>query len=173
MRFHLSVLPLGVFLGAALGLGLYTFVYAKGYSYFSNNPRACANCHVMQDQYSAWLKSSHRSAATCNDCHTPHDLIGKYATKTTNGFFHSLAFTTGSFPEVIQIKSRNRRVTENSCRSCHAEITSAIVGPHRATEISCIRCHFGVGHSAAWFAMIDIPSKTHPPPDEETSHDFQ
>ncbi len=58
--------------GVALGLGLYTFVYAKGYSYLTNDPEACANCHVMNDQYAGWVKSSHRSVAVCNDCHVPH-----------------------------------------------------------------------------------------------------
>jgi hypothetical protein len=27
----------------------YTFVYAKGYSYLTNDPGACANCHIMAD----------------------------------------------------------------------------------------------------------------------------
>jgi cytochrome c nitrite reductase small subunit len=48
---------------------------------------------VMEDNYSAWLTSSHHTVATCNDCHAPHDLVGKYAIKATNGFFHSLVIT--------------------------------------------------------------------------------
>ena len=36
-----------------VGLGLYTFVYAKGYSYLSNDPQGCANCHVMQELLAA------------------------------------------------------------------------------------------------------------------------
>jgi nitrate/TMAO reductase-like tetraheme cytochrome c subunit len=73
-----NTLLLEVALGLAIGLGGYTFIYSKGYSYLTNNPAACANCHVMRAQYDAWLKSSHRSAATCNDCHTPHNIFGKY-----------------------------------------------------------------------------------------------
>jgi hypothetical protein len=91
----------GVALGVAVGGGLYTFVYAKGGSYLTNNPQACANCHIMQDHYDAWIKSSHRSVATCNDCHTPPGLIPKYLTKAENGFFHSLYFTTGNFPDPL------------------------------------------------------------------------
>ena len=52
--------------GVAVGLAAYTFVYAKGYSYLTNDPAACANCHVMQAQYDAWMKSSHHSVAACN-----------------------------------------------------------------------------------------------------------
>jgi hypothetical protein len=37
--------------GVAGGLGLYTFVYAKGHSYITNDPAACSNCHVMSDQH--------------------------------------------------------------------------------------------------------------------------
>ena len=88
-------LSAAILLGVAVGLGGYTFIYAKGYSYLTNNPAACANCHVMQQQYDAWMKSSHHSAATCNDCHTPHNIIGKYAVKANNGFWHSFYFTSG------------------------------------------------------------------------------
>ena len=63
-----ALLAAAVLVGSAGGLGVYTFVYAKGYSYITNDPAACANCHVMNDQYSGWLKASHRSVAVCNDC---------------------------------------------------------------------------------------------------------
>ena len=33
-----------VLVGLTIGIGGYTFVYAKGYSYLSNDPQACANC---------------------------------------------------------------------------------------------------------------------------------
>lgn len=68
---------LGLALGAILGVSGYTFIYARGYSYMTNNPGACANCHVMQEYYDGWLKSSHRSVAVCNDCHTPAGFFGK------------------------------------------------------------------------------------------------
>ena len=64
--------------GAVMALGAYTFVYAKGYSYLTNNPGACANCHIMADHHAAWLKSSHRSVAVCNDCHTPPGTVAKH-----------------------------------------------------------------------------------------------
>ena len=41
----------GVTFGLAIGVGAYTFVYARGYSYLSDNAEGCANCHVMQQQY--------------------------------------------------------------------------------------------------------------------------
>lgn len=140
---------LALVFGAAAGLGGYTFVYARGYSYLTNDPAACANCHVMQDYYSGWMKSAHHAVASCNDCHTPHDFLGKYTTKALNGFSHSLAFTIGPIPDNILIKGRSERITEGACRSCHAAMTAAIDDPHSRQDISCIRCHADVGHGAS------------------------
>jgi len=159
----------GALFGIAIGLALYTFVYARGYAYLTNNPQACTNCHVMQEYYDAWIKSPHRAVAACNDCHTPHNFAGKYETKVENGFFHSLAFTSGRFPDNIFIRPRDERVTESTCRSCHEQITSAIAGPHNSKTISCIRCHFDVGHSAASF-VITSPE---PSPVESNSNGEQ
>ena len=138
----------GLVVGLPAGVGMYTFVYARGASYLTNNPEACANCHVMQGHYDAWLKSSHRNAAVCNDCHTPPNLIRKYMVKAENGFWHSFAFTTQRFHEPIQIKPRNLKVTEQACRKCHGEIVDAIEGTHHGMleEISCVQCHNTVGH---------------------------
>lgn len=148
----IKMILVGVALGAAIGVGGFTFIYAKGYSYLTNDPGACANCHVMQEQYAGWLKSSHRSVATCNDCHTPPNFVGKYYTKASNGFWHSYYFTTNSFPEPIRITERNHRVTEQACRHCHETVTSAIdahMGGGEAGDeeaLSCVRCHRNVGH---------------------------
>ena len=136
-----------VLVGAFAGVGGYTFLYARGYSYLLDDPNACANCHVMQEQLDGWTKASHRAVATCNDCHTPHDVIGKYATKMRNGFWHSFYFTTGTFPEPIRILPRDRAITEATCRSCHGDIVEAIDAPVPGREeMSCIRCHASVGH---------------------------
>jgi cytochrome c nitrite reductase small subunit len=42
------IVVLAVLGGLIVGLGAYTFLYAKGYSYLTNNPEACTNCHVMR-----------------------------------------------------------------------------------------------------------------------------
>jgi cytochrome c nitrite reductase small subunit len=135
--------------GSLIAVVACTFVYAKGYSYITNDPAACANCHIMADHYSAWMKSSHRSVAVCNDCHTPPGIVAKYTVKAINGFNHSTAFTTGRFPDPLRITDMNRSVTEKACRKCHQDIVDAIDRPYRGRsgqEISCIRCHATVGH---------------------------
>jgi cytochrome c nitrite reductase small subunit len=146
-RTMLLATGIALVIGAGFGLGGYTFIYAKGWSYLTDEPAACANCHIMQDKLDGWVKASHRSVATCNSCHTPPGLVGKYFTKADHGFFHSLAFTTDRFHEPIAMKERSRRVTEAACRHCHQEVVHDIDALARADEqLSCIRCHASVGH---------------------------
>jgi cytochrome c nitrite reductase small subunit len=145
--YNIVFLGTDIVIALALGVGLYTFLYARGYSYFTNDPAACANCHIMDEQYAGWTKSSHHAVAACNDCHTPPGFFGKYMTKASNGFWHSFAFTTGIYPDPLQIKERNREVTEAACRGCHADIVMDIDSRNEgAGSLSCITCHRSVGH---------------------------
>jgi cytochrome c nitrite reductase small subunit len=152
-------LAAAILLGIALGLGVFTFGYAKGYSYLGHDPAACANCHIMSEHFAAWTKGSHHTVATCNDCHTPHNVVGKYAVKAKNGFWHSFYFTTGGYPDPLRITEGNRKVTEATCRHCHQQITEAIDHSDAANRtvgdgdesrekqpMSCVRCHRYVGH---------------------------
>jgi cytochrome c nitrite reductase small subunit len=134
--------------GVAVGVGGFTFVYARGASYLTDDPRACGNCHVMRDHLDGWVKSTHRSVAVCNDCHTPPGVVGKYATKASNGFWHSFAFTTGRFPDPLRIKAHNREVTERACRGCHEAVVEAVDRhpPDSADRLACVACHAEVGH---------------------------
>ena len=145
----LAKVTLALLFGTIMGLGLFTFGYARGASYLTNDPAACANCHVMREHFAAWMKSSHRAVAGCNDCHTPHSFVGKYATKASNGFWHSFYFTTGRYPDPLRITPRNHEVTEGACRYCHEEIVDAIehgAAGNDEERISCVRCHPTVGH---------------------------
>ncbi|MFT5300139.1 MAG: cytochrome c nitrite reductase small subunit [Mariniblastus sp.] len=138
-----------ILVGMALGGGVFTFDYAKGTSYLSSESQTCANCHIMQDHFDAWNKSTHHHVARCNDCHAPHDFVGKWFCKGRNGFFHSLAFTTQDFHEPIMINDYNRKVVEDNCRHCHADFTHSIdvgVTSQDIEPLACIRCHQDVGH---------------------------
>ncbi|MBI4245358.1 MAG: cytochrome c nitrite reductase small subunit [Planctomycetes bacterium] len=142
-----SIIVITSLLGITIGISSYTFVYAKGYSYMTNDPAACANCHIMTEHYDRWTRSSHKAVAVCNDCHAPAGFIGKYSTKASNGFWHSFAFTTGNFTEPIRIKPTNLKIAEQACLKCHKSIVEAIEGPHKETsDLSCTHCHSGVGH---------------------------
>jgi cytochrome c nitrite reductase small subunit len=124
---QLGAASLALLLGACVGVGGYTFWYAQGASYLSNDPRACVNCHIMRDQY---------------------DFIGKYMSKMLNGYHHSRAFTFQDFHEPIRIKPHNADNLEANCRRCHSEMVEQI-DTHHAPEqqaMACVHCHRDVGH---------------------------
>jgi cytochrome c nitrite reductase small subunit len=134
-------------LGLAVGLSLFTFVYARGGSYFFDDPQACLNCHVMRDQFEAWNHSPHKQVANCNSCHTPKNLLAKYAVKGINGWNHSLAFTTGKFADPLRIRPFNRRIAIANCIRCHRELTSRMLYDAQGQPADCLSCHGNVGHS--------------------------
>jgi cytochrome c nitrite reductase small subunit len=141
-----AALVLVIAAGIFAGVGTYAFVYARGASYLTNDPAACANCHVMHEHYAAWMKSSHRAVAVCNDCHTPAHVVPKYVTKASNGFWHSFAFTTHRFPDELRITPRNRRIAEAACLKCHEDLVDALVHSSSGEAAACLRCHSQVGH---------------------------
>jgi cytochrome c nitrite reductase small subunit len=135
-------------LGIALGLGTYTFQFAKGFAYLSNDPKHCANCHIMQEHLDSWQKSSHHGRAVCNDCHTPHSLIPKLITKADNGWTHSMKFTLQTFGDPIRIRPVNAEKLQENCLRCHQDFVADVraAGPHGGGDIRCVRCHASVGH---------------------------
>ena len=144
-------------IGVLAGAGGHTFVAAHGLSYLSDDPAGCVNCHIMREQYDGWQHGSHHAAATCNDCHLPHDsFLQKLLVKASNGYHHSRAFTFQDFPEPIRIKPSNSEVLEANCRRCHATVIGDITAhgtlgvptdPWQEADLfGCVRCHQGVGH---------------------------
>ena len=122
---------LGAIIGIAVGIGAYTL----------RMPRV-----VLPDRQPGGLRQLPRHARTIRrlaqvvaprgrdlqQCHTPADFIGKYATKASNGFWHSFYFTTGGYEDNIQIRPHSREITEQACRKCHEEIVGAIEAAHPA-----------------------------------------
>jgi cytochrome c nitrite reductase small subunit len=142
-------LLLSVLAGMLLGVGVFTFLFAQGYAYFSNDPGVCANCHIMREYLESWQKSSHHARAVCNDCHTPHSLLGKLASKADNGWNHSVKFTLQNFGDPIRIREVNAEKLQQNCLRCHQEFVSEVqsLTPHAGARAAyCSRCHSGVGH---------------------------
>jgi cytochrome c nitrite reductase small subunit len=137
-------------LAVIVGLGVFTFTYAEGFSYFSSDPQACASCHIMNDQYDAWRKSSHHSAAKCVDCHMPQNsIIAKLVAKADNGYRHSKGFTFQDFHEPIMINERNSEILQANCIRCHDGLVHGIALPRPKTqELRCVQCHSHVGHGS-------------------------
>lgn len=151
---HLLVLLASVSAGVVGGLGVFTARYAGALSYLSADPKACANCHIMQSQYDSWQKASHHTVATCVDCHLPHELLPKYFAKAENGWHHSVAFTRQDFEEPIRIKGANVERLYANCVRCHGELVHPLItsglradGADREEAFAfCVHCHATVGH---------------------------
>lgn len=152
MRLRLGYLALGlaVLVGVAVGVSTFTFQYAEGFSYMSNDPAACVNCHIMREQYDAWVKGPHHAVATCNDCHVRQGFVTKWVDKSVNGYHHSKAFTLQNFHEPILIGQRNAQITQSNCIRCHQGFVGEILhggGKMNASAVSCAHCHRNVGHA--------------------------
>ena len=139
------LVALSVTLGILLGVGGFTFRYAEGLSYFSTDPRACVNCHIMRPQYDGWQKSSHHTVAVCIDCHLPHSFFEKYLSKAENGWRHGKLFTTQRFHEPIELTPPASRILESNCVRCHEALVAGMRG-HGGDGLPCLHCHANVGH---------------------------
>lgn len=141
-------LILAILLGALVGTGGYAFWSAEAVSYLSDDPKVCANCHIMNEQFDGWQKASHQAVATCNDCHTPHAFIPKYLYKAESGFKHAYGFTLQNFHEPIHIKPRGAAVLNKNCVACHSDLVSKLIVTHgdEKSRINCTHCHADVGH---------------------------
>ena len=146
-----SILVL-VLVGAVLGMAGFTFLYAEGLSYFSTEPQACANCHIMNDQYASWPRGRTTATPRCVDCHLPHDFVAKYLAKAENGYHHSKGFTLQDFHEPILIKPQQRRdpagelpALPRRLRPRHRWRGSTTASK---TPCRCVHCHRGAGHGA-------------------------
>ncbi len=143
-----QALALVALVGGLFGLGGLTFLHAGGQNYLFDDPRTCANCHVMQDYYDAWARSSHHGQAVCNDCHVPHTFPMKYVFKAYDGVKHSYFFTFGGYPSNIQITQISADVVRENCVACHQTTVSHImsIGNPQKEPVDCIECHPHVGH---------------------------
>jgi cytochrome c nitrite reductase small subunit len=142
-------LVVAILLGLMSGIGGFTFRYAEGMSYFSSDPKNCANCHIMQQQYDSWSRSTHHHVAGCVECHLPHDTIPKLIAKADNGYHHSKGFTLQDFHEPIMITPKNAQILQDNCIRCHADFVHEIVPGSSTSDpkaVQCVHCHQGVGH---------------------------
>ena len=109
-------ITLAVLGGVVGGLGLFTFDYGEGLSYFSRDPTACTNCHIMQPYYDSWQKASHH---TLQNFHEPIQIIPRNARILQE---NCVACHEGMVHELI------------------AGATTA------EDAVTCVHCHSDVGH---------------------------
>ena len=143
-----------ILLASIIGLSIYTAYIAKAFSYLSDDPKTCVNCHVMYPQYATWFHSSHGRDATCNDCHVPHNnVFNKYFFKAKDGLRHSTMFALRLEPQVIFIKEEGAEAVQENCERCHAKVIEVMRNKAKAVnkgntdkERRCWDCHREVPH---------------------------
>lgn len=171
------VLPFFILCGIIAGLGVYLVYMSRAYSYLSDDPSACVNCHIMAPYYQSWNHSSHTNWATCNDCHVPHNnVVSKYAFKAKDGLYHAAIFTINGQPEVIRPREESYEVIMNNCIRCHTELNTEFVNTGMIDYVevkegkgkACWDCHTEVPHSkrsnlsASPNAIVPLPSSPVP-----------
>lgn len=168
--------PVIIVLGILVGLFFYLLYISNAFSYISDDPRACVNCHIMAPQYATWSHSAHREVTNCNDCHVPQDnVFNKYYFKAKDGLRHATVFTMRNEPQVIFIKEEGKHAVQSNCVRCHNElITSEDVDvltndfhQHRSDRF-CWDCHRHVPHgrvnslSSVPHARVPLPESPVP-----------
>ncbi len=147
-------LPVIVVLGIFFGIAAFTVHISRATSYLSDKPETCINCHVMYPQYATWMHSSHREAASCSDCHVPHDnFFRTYYFKASDGLRHATIFTARMEPHAIQIKNAGKNVVQENCIRCHqhlVEMTQLVEVTGKSARAGegkvCWDCHREVPH---------------------------
>jgi cytochrome c nitrite reductase small subunit len=140
-------------LAVLTGVGAYLFYVSRAYSYLSDDPETCINCHLMAPQYATWQHSAHREVASCNDCHVPHDNIFRtYYFKAQDGLRHATIFTLRAEPQVIRIKEAGIAVVQENCIRCHTN-TNERVG---LTEVTYENTLHGAG-KLCWECHRETP----------------
>lgn len=149
------ILPLFIIGGVIAGLGVYTLYMSRAFSYLSDKPEACINCHIMVPYYSSWAHGSHAKWTTCNDCHVPHNnVIEKYAFKAKDGLYHAAVFTARKEPIAIRAKDGSSAVIMDNCIRCHTQLNTALVSTglkcfkdvKEGNAKACWDCHREVAH---------------------------
>ena len=170
-------IPAIIIIASFLGLFVYTFYTSRAYSYLSDEPSTCVNCHIMAPYYATWLHSSHGRDATCNDCHVPQDnILSHYYFKAKDGLRHSYVFTMRTEPQAIQAIEASSQVIMNNCVRCHEQLNTEFVKTGRMTfkemksenGMACWDCHREVTHtrsrsvSSTPNALVPLPQTNVP-----------
>jgi cytochrome c nitrite reductase small subunit len=169
-------IPVIILMGVFVGMGFFIFRASRAYSYLSDDPATCMNCHIMAPQYATWSHSSHREVTNCNECHVPHDnVFRKYFFKAKDGMRHATIFTLRAEPQVIFIKDAGIEVVQENCIRCHIKLisdskllTRTDAYEHFRSDRLCWDCHRETPHgqvnsiSSVPNARVPIPSSPVP-----------
>ncbi|NWF97449.1 MAG: NapC/NirT family cytochrome c [Nitrospirae bacterium] len=102
----------------------------------------CGSCHVMQEEYVAWMHSGSHKQKVCVECHLPNDNRAlHYFWKTIDGLKDLLIFHSGKIPERIKLSAHGIKVVQSNCIRCHENMVMMIYKNRK-----CWECHRRIMH---------------------------
>jgi cytochrome c-type protein NapC len=163
----LTLLVVGILLGITGVIAFDTTMHA------TSTEKFCTSCHEMEANPFAQLKTtahfSNRTgvAATCSDCHLPHEFVPKMirkieASREVWGHMTGIIDTPEKYAAYAPtMKAREiARLQANGsqeCRNCHtvermqsdlqSKMAQRAHKPERMQGKSCVDCHSGIAHS--------------------------
>ena len=154
--------PVTAALALLCGLVVFLLYASNAFSYLSDQPETCINCHIMAPEFASWSRSSHQRIATCNDCHVPQDnIFSHYYFKGKDGLRHSTIFTLRLEPQAIQIKEAGRDVVHENCKRCHWDLVLDTSLHKDFNNRVCWDCHRETPHgrvkSLSSFPYTQVP----------------
>jgi cytochrome c nitrite reductase small subunit len=153
MKIPLIISVIALIIVASVGVYVTDFT-----AYLGNNSSTCNNCHVMDNVYEGWYHAGHKQWTTCNDCHTPHELVPKYWVKATSGYHHVTTFLFGDIPIAIRAKDSSKKVIQENCKRCHETTINNLkwdVMYNRSdTERCCFDCHRNEAHGERGLSIL-------------------
>ncbi|HEY9124701.1 MAG TPA: cytochrome c nitrite reductase small subunit [Bacteroidales bacterium] len=157
-----------VTLGIVFGLGFYIFYISKAWSYLSDRPETCVNCHVMATEYVTWFHSSHKRGV-CNDCHVPHqNFLVRYLFKAKDGLRHATIFTLRLEPQTIKMNEAGVEVVGENCLRCHKAVFGRLFQNAKQTQEiksrDCWNCHRETPHGRVK-SLSSVPNARVPLPE--------
>ncbi|MDR0835397.1 MAG: cytochrome c nitrite reductase small subunit [Tannerella sp.] len=167
------IVPLFILAGTFVGLGIYSIYMSRAFSYLSDKPDTCINCHIMTPYYASWAHSSHgHGVTTCNECHVPHEnIVRKYGFKAMDGLYHAAVFTVNAEPLAIRARAGSSAVIMKNCIRCHTEINQEMVAlgfkdwkdVEKGNAKACWDCHRNIPHGTV-SSIVSAPSAQVPLP---------
>jgi cytochrome c nitrite reductase small subunit len=147
-------IPIVILWSVFFGMGLFVMKVSNAFSYLSDDPKACINCHIMTAEYSTWMHGSHGRDTKCVDCHIPHEnVVLKYLFKANDGLRHATMFTLRLEPQVIKMHEAGQDVVQRNCKRCHynqlqnvSALNVNLKNYEHGQGMLCWKCHREVPH---------------------------
>ncbi len=154
---------------AVLVLALFAYV-TDAPAYAGTNPSTCNNCHVMDYQYENWYHAGHAEAATCVECHLPHDNVFQYyVAKAQTGIHDVYVFSTGQTPVQIRAKPATDEMIQANCVRCHRDTVENIMSGPQPFDRHCWDCHRSVAHGDRGITLVPFQDTSLYPASEEAA----